>query len=444
MKIFEKCIELGVSSIAIPTIGAGKHGYREDIVLNIIKEEVKKISQKNDGHMSLKNVSLIVFKEKRKEEPRSLLVSNSLQQLRLDRVLEKRRPSVSPKTPPDTISTMPGGSTGQKFGSVNIVLKEGDITQQKADAVLNVLPKSLKLCDGGGVCGSILKTGGQIVQGELDTLRKESSLGPIFLTSAGDIPNVKKIIHFVPTTTDAAGLQNSIEQCFYFAQQNALSHLLIPAIGTANFNITPRNSANLILNAAKKFSCAKNFITLEIVIFLKKLLPDFQKAIEDQIEELPQLVGLQNSALRNTDIEATDSLVGIKNFLRNKDIANDPGKPASVAEQKCGSQSDITSIGTVEEIQIHFIGFKENIEDAISDTKAFVSGNKVEKSIEDIGDILQQYKSQVEKLSKNYRVLIKSSTSKHFALEGMKDDVAEFLVKFAELQMRHFGNSIGM
>ena len=427
----------------MPTIGAGKHGYQEDIVLNIIKEEVKRISQKNDGHITLKNISVIVFKEKRKERRRSFPVSYSHQQQRLDMPLEKRWQSISPTTSPDTISTMPGGATGLKFGSVNIVLNEGDITQQKADAVLNVLPKSLKLSDGGGVCGSILKTGGQIVQSELDKLRTEGTVGPMFVTSAGNILNVKKIIHFVPTTTDAAGLQNSIEQCFYFAQQNALSHLLIPAVGTANFNITPKNSANLILNAAKNFSGAKS-LTLEIVIFLKKLLPDFQKAIEEQMKELPQVVGLQNSALQNLDSEAGDNLVSFDNDLPNNDDANVSGKPASTADPKGENQSGVTSIGIVEEIQIHFIGFKDNVEDAISDTKTSVSGNKVEKSIEDIGDILQKYKSEVERLSKIYRVLIMSSTSGRFALEGMKDDVTEFLVKFAELQIRHFGNSTGM
>lgn len=421
MKIFEKCIELGVTSVAMPTIGAGKHGYQEDIVLNIIKEEVNRISQKNDGNAALKNISVIVFKEKQPTYSRR------------DYLYSSTRRSIAA-----------GGSTGQRFGSVNIVLKEGDITQQKAGAILNVLPKSLKLCDGGGVCTSILKTGGQIVQGELETLSTEGTLGPIFVTSAGNIPNVKKIIHFVPTTTDVAGLQNSIEQCFSFAQQNALSHLLIPAIGTANFNITPKNSANLILNAAKKFSGAKNLLTLEIVIFLKKMLPDFQKAIKDQTEEQLPAAGLQNSALRNIDSETGDSLVGTEDDLPNDDNANDSGKPASITEPKSGNQNGVTSIGTVEEIEIHFIGFKENIEHAISDTKAFVNGNKVEKSIEDIGNILEQHKSEVERLSQIYRVLIKCSTSGRFLLEGMKDDVPEFLVKFGELQMRHFGNSTGV
>ena len=177
---------------------------------------------------------------------------------------------------------------------------------------------------------------------------------------------------------------------------------------------------------------------------MKKLLPDFQKAIEEQMKELPQVVGLQNSALQNLDSEAGDNLVSFDNDLPNNDDANVSGKPASAADPKSENQSGVTSIGIVEEIQIHFIGFKDNVEDAISDTKTSVSGNKVEKSNEDIGDILQKYKSEVERLSKIYRVLIMSSTSGRFALEGMKDDVTEFLVKFAELQIRHFGNSTGM
>ena len=412
----------------MPTIGAGKHGYQEDIVLNIIEEEVKQISNKNADSISLKSISVVIFKEKQPTYRRSIAISNPsrlFQQTSPARLSTKYPLSNSSKASPGTISAMPVDSIGGMFGSVNIVLNEGDITKQKADAIINALPNSLKLSDGGGVCGSILKTGGQIVQDELDTFRTKGTLGPIFVTSAGSIANVKKIIHFVPATTDAAGLQNSVEKCISVAQQNSLGHLLIPAIGTANFNIMPDNSANLILNAARKFSKAENVLTLEIVIFLKKIFPHFQKAVGNQGKELRK-----DSPPPHGSSKADDSYVS--------------GKSVSVAKLKSENQSGVTSIGTVEKVKISFIGFKENIEDAISDTNALVNSNKVEKSVEDVGNIIQQHKSEIEKLSEIYRVLIKYSTPRRFDLEGMKADVAEFLVKFAELQIKYIGNSGGV
>ena len=446
MKIFVKCVELGVSSIAMPTIGAGKHGYPEDIVLKIILQEVDRISSKYVCKIALRNVSVIVLEDKRsnysgKRGRHSSYISSPLLVLpsmlnrksgpheipqQLEQQLQQPLlPSSSQQaTPTDTISIKPGNSTDLKFGSVSIVLKEGDITKQTADAILNVLPKSLKLLDGGGVCKSILKTGSQIIQDELDQIRRDSNLGSIFITSAGSIPNAKKIIHFVPTTTDVAGLQASIEQCFHSAQQHSLYHILIPAIGTANFNISPKSSADLILKAAKKFSETQNSLTVEIVVFSKKIFPDFNKAIEDQVEELATVAGSQHGQQNsgNTMTEAVNNEVNNNSFTINVDSQDADNSNAA---------------GTVEEIQLHFIGFKKNIDDAISETKVFVDRNKDERSIENIGDIFQKHKSEVDELSRIYRVRVKCSPAGRLAVEGMKNDVAEFVVQFTEMRRKY-------
>ncbi|CAB3994784.1 poly [ADP-ribose] polymerase 14-like [Paramuricea clavata] len=442
MKIFGKCVELGVSSIAMPTIGAGKHGYPEDIVLKIILQEVDRISSKYVSKIALRNVSVIVFEDKQSNysgkrgrhssyfpSPPNMLNHKSRPQetpQQLKPQLQQALQPLSPQqaTPTDTISIKPGNTANLKFGSVSIVLKEGDITKQTADAILNVLPKSLKLLDGGGVCQSILKTGSQIIQDELDQIRRDSNLGSILITSAGSIPNIKKIIHFVPTTTDVAGLQASIEQCFHSAQQHSLYHILIPAIGTANLNISPKSSADLILKAAKKFSETQNSLTVEIVVFLKKFFPDFNKAIEDQVEELATVAGSQHGQQNsgNTETQAVNNEVNNNSFTINVDSQDADNSNAA---------------GTVEEIQLHFIGFKKNIDDAISETKVFVDRNKDERSVENIGDIFQKHKSEVDKLSRIYRVRIKSSSAGHLAVQGMKSDVQEFLVQFTEIRRKY-------
>ncbi len=218
MKIFVKCVDLGVSSVAIPTIGAGKHGYPEDVVLKIIRKVVERVSSEYSGKHLLRDVSVIVFKEKQLShshttpssynvrrnscssptQPSMISLFPNLhltQQMVKEPVLPQPRQNVSSK---GSLSAKKAGFTGLKFGLVDLVLKEGDITKQEADAILNVIPKSLKLSDGGGVCRSILKAGGQTIQDELDIIYTENALASVFVTSAGSIPNLKQIIHFIP------------------------------------------------------------------------------------------------------------------------------------------------------------------------------------------------------------------------------------------------------
>ncbi len=460
MKIFMKCVDLGVSSVAIPTLGAGKHGYPEDVVLKIIGKVVERISSEYSGKHLFRDVSVIVFKEKQlshsyttpslynvrrnsfssptQPSMTSLFPNLQLtQQTAKEPVLPQTRQNVSPK---ESLSAKEASFTGLKFGLVDLVLKEGDITKQKADAILNVIPKSLKLSDGGGVCRSILKVGGQTIQDELDIIYTENTLASVFVTSAGSIPNVKKIIHFLPTTIDVAGLQASIEQCFNTAKLHSLNHLLIPAIGTANFNIPPRSSADLILNAANKFSETNHSLTLEIVVFLKNILPDFETAIKNQTQKPGTVVAIQNPRQPNVGYsvkQANDSEDNNNQCGTNTQNADNysGGTTATAAQSQNGNDNRGISIGTIDEIQLHFVGFKQNIDFAISDTKAFVDGIKDRKTIENIGDILHKHKSEVERLSSG--LLIKCTASGTMTVEGLKGDVADFLLKFAELQKKY-------
>ena len=460
MKIFVKCVDLGVSSVAIPTIGAGKHGYPEDVVLKIIRKVVERVSSEYSGKHLLRDVSVIVFKEKQLShshttpssynvrrnscssptQPSMISLFPNLhltQQMVKEPVLPQPRQNVSSK---GSLSAKKAGFTGLKFGLVDLVLKEGDITKQEADAILNVIPKSLKLSDGGGVCRSILKAGGQTIQDELDIIYTENALASVFVTSAGSIPNLKQIIHFLPTTIDVAGLQDSIVQCFNTAQLHSLNHLLIPAIGTANFNIPPRSSADLILNAAKKFSETNYSLSLEIVVFLKNILPDFETAMKNQTQQLVTVVALQNPRQPNvgyTVTEATDSEDNNNQFGTNTQNADNysGGTTATAVQSQNGNDNHGISIGIIDEIELQFVGFKQNIDLAISDTKAFVDGIKDRKTIENIGDILYKHKSEVERLSSG--LLIKCTASGTMTVEGLKGDVADFLLKFAELQKKY-------
>lgn len=99
--------------------------------------------------------------------------------------------------------------------------------------------------------------------------------------------------------------------------------------------------------------------------------------------------------------------------------------PSTTSQNTC-------TIGTMDEIQLHYVGFKRDIDNAILDTKAFVHQNKDEKIINDIGNIVQTHWSEVVKLSS--QLLIEFSSSGSMTVKGLKDDVSNFMLKFKDLQ----------
>ena len=99
------------------------------------------------------------------------------------------------------------------------------------------------------------------------------------------------------------------------------------------------------------------------------------------------------------------------------------------------------SIGSVEEIQVHFVGYGNDIDHAISDTIAFIEMNRQKRKIEGIGNIVEKHKVELEKLSTVYRVRITSLSPGAIDVKGMKTDVADFLVKFTEIQQQYLSTT---
>ena len=189
---------------------------------------------------------------------------------------------------------------------MTIVLKKGDITKHGGDVIINVLPNSAQLIHGGGVCKSILKCGGSTVQQEIDNFKKDVNIfpaGTAFYTSAGSISNVKYLLHFVQSHAQVSALQWDIENCLRWSQSDSLYSILIPAIGTAGMGISPRNSAEIILNAAGNLSMTSNHhTTLTIVIYQEEMLPCFKMVLEEKMKTFPKLLSEENNLGTSTFI----------------------------------------------------------------------------------------------------------------------------------------------
>ena len=381
-KILYKCIELRAYSVAMPAIGTGQHGFPEKEVFKTIEGEVKKVSEDISFSSYPKNIRVIVF------DAQQQTTSQHMSLPALPRLTNK---------PNNT------GSQKLSFGPVRIFLDEGDITRHQADAIINVLPNDLELSSGGGVCRSILKAGGPTIQQELKGLGRRLP-GSVFLTSAGSMTNVKKILHFVPISTDVKGLQTMIEKCLNEAKERSLSSVSIPAIGTAVFNISSENSANLILNAAKNFSSTNHPLDIKIVVFQRAMVSHFETAIQKRVKD-----SVKNA---ESQLQRTCSFLSL-----------------SSETTTTSNQLKTFTVGELNKVMVlHFVAAsQQNIDESIKKVKEFIERNTERKEIrnEKVGEVLEKHKSEVQSLARKYSVLITCSSSGAACIKGTMRDVSD-------------------
>ncbi len=137
--------------------------------------------------------------------------------------------------------------------SDRIEVVKGDLTEQKVDAIVNAANSDLIL--GGGVAGAIRVKGGDLIQTECDR-QSPIELGQAALTTAGELP-AKHVIHAAVMHLGGSPTQESIENSTFnsliLAAEYKLESVSFPALGTGIGGFSMSLSAEIMLNAAKRF-----------------------------------------------------------------------------------------------------------------------------------------------------------------------------------------------
>lgn len=373
--ILDTAVQLGASTVAMPAIGTREHEFPETVVLRVLREEIEKFSCCKP-FTKLKEIQIVVSAEE------TACQSSAV------------------------------GFRTISFGSVNVSLHQGDITQHPVDAMINVLPGDLKLANGGGLCKSILRAGGQDIQRKLKVLPGKPCRGSVVLTDAGSMSNIQNILHFLPTSTDNHGLRKSIEQCFLKAKSYSLTSVSIAAIGTGPFNISPRDSADIILGAAKEFSKAADYpLDVDIVVKQKRLIPSFETSIQEKTRE--------NMGLKT------------------------PSPTKSIPDQKSGRICLRSSKSRVEgSVTLHFFAhLQQDIEISVEEVKKFVEVHTETRTIEieKVCHLLMKNYSEVEDLENVHDVSITCQPPSQVAISGLKSTVQACEADLLSLIEKHGG-----
>jgi O-acetyl-ADP-ribose deacetylase (regulator of RNase III) len=132
-----------------------------------------------------------------------------------------------------------------------IVLREGDITAEAVDAIVNAANSALVL--GAGVAGAIAARGGPGIQAECDA-HGPVEVGGAAVTGAGSLP-ARFVIHAAGMppggVATEASVRSALERSLELADARGCRSVAVPAIGAGIGGLAPRRCAEILLRVAR-------------------------------------------------------------------------------------------------------------------------------------------------------------------------------------------------
>lgn len=166
-----------------------------------------------------------------------------------------------------------------------ITLILGDITNQKADVLVNAANEHLIL--GAGVAGAIRRKGGPKIQEECNRIGY-TPIGSVAVTSAGDFKDVTYIFHAVgpryhqhsPVEADRL-LKATITKSIKKIKEMNLASIVFPAISTGIFGFPIKRAANIFLSEIiRLLKNTERFLDVRVCLFSQQDYNVFNSVLE--------------------------------------------------------------------------------------------------------------------------------------------------------------------
>lgn len=177
----------------------------------------------------------------------------------------------------------------EEFLNGRMIVKVGDITEAKVDAIVNAA--NWTLLGGGGVDGAIHRKGGPAILDACKAIRNTElpnglPTGEAVITNAGNLPS-RYVIHTVGPIygrnegRDAELLANSYRSCFSLARENDLSSIAFPSISTGAFGFPKHLAAPIVANTiVEEVDGSSSVLKITLVFFSESDAKTFLKHSE--------------------------------------------------------------------------------------------------------------------------------------------------------------------
>jgi O-acetyl-ADP-ribose deacetylase len=136
--------------------------------------------------------------------------------------------------------------------SGRITIREGDVTAQEVDAIVNAANSALLL--GAGVAGAIRAKGGPRIQAECDA-HGPIAVGDAAATGAGDLP-ARYVIHAATMppggSATEASVRASMRSALERARELGVRTLAVPALGAGVAGFPLQRCAEILIEEARR------------------------------------------------------------------------------------------------------------------------------------------------------------------------------------------------
>jgi len=201
-----------------------------------------------------------------------------------------------------------------KIRDTEVKIVQGDITELKADAIVNAANN--KLVMGGGVAGAIRRKGGKIIEEEA-VKKGPIEVGEAVATSAGKLP-AKYVIHAATMSmdfkTDEIKIRNSCRNSLKAAEDLEIKSIAFPALGCGVGGFPLLACAKIMAQEALKHLRETETSLKEIIFCLydQQAFTVFKKGVIGYLEYVTQK--LQAGPFTTVDalIELEDGVVLIE------------------------------------------------------------------------------------------------------------------------------------
>jgi O-acetyl-ADP-ribose deacetylase (regulator of RNase III) len=169
-----------------------------------------------------------------------------------------------------------------KIGGTVIQAYQGDITDEKSDAIVNAANTSLR--GGGGVDGAIHRKGGPVI---LEECKKYPgcATGEVRTTSAGNL-KAKYVIHTVGPVYQGSGAEPALlTNCYINALEEAVKlkcrTIAFPSISTGVYNYPIQQATEIAVSTVVEYikSHAPGLNGIYFVLFSEKDLLVYRKVL---------------------------------------------------------------------------------------------------------------------------------------------------------------------
>lgn len=153
-----------------------------------------------------------------------------------------------------------------KINGIALELHEGNIALLGTDAIVNAANEHLIL--GSGVAGAIQEKGGETIQEECYEIG-HCEVGSAVMTTGGRL-KAKHVIHAVGPLYGEGDehnkLRSAIRSAIILAEENKLTSIALPAIGTGNFHFPLDECAKIMISEIKSLAEAGSLKSINHVI----------------------------------------------------------------------------------------------------------------------------------------------------------------------------------